>query len=656
MKKNARSQISIMPAVTKWTHSYDFFLALVSGSVCFAIFYRRAAWSAVKSANPLAYFADPIYYANLVHNSQLGSPLLGRNLGGPMGQQLNLTAYGFEWVQSWVVSFFAHPANGPWLAMNRFLLFTFFMTGFSAFLAFRWMAINRIASFICSLAFCLIPDHQPYDVGLANMAPMALNLAVIYKISSGTRITELFSFPFTQKWNARKKNAWSICLLFLVEVFQLTAATYYILLTTLLAGSLLLFYACSSGNKLKIQNLLIHIISQISVTLICLGPILISRLSNNLSLSEPSTGDRRPFAAYANGGDFFALFSPFSANSIYAQFLGHLPRVKAFLLEYRSSPITTGSEYIIHSGGTIFIVLLLAGLTFVLIKGKSKKYSQFVPNFILLHLKTLLIIFSLTLGWYLRGGLGTFISFIFPYVRGYARFSALLIFFGIAIVGLVASSFPRKKVRITFIIILTFIALDTVSSIPKINQLTSFSIIHDVGEGELAGAATIAKGISLRTLGIEGTRKLDKVASNKLPVGCTVLELPLVKYPVDFSIGITSYYTYELIKPGLEISKIKWSAGGISMTPNNKFTDSWIVPYEHGNYSGFLANVNPKTFCGILVFRGLQEAFHEAGKQNNSLFGPSNLLTNELVKNFGEPCYSDVQSAVDLYCLRDKKQ
>ena len=133
MKTSRKSRgISDMPP-PKFAPYGDLLTALATGVFSIAIFYSRSGWGHLKPKLPLMYFGDPIYYANLVHNAQLGNPLFGKNLGGPSGQQLNLTAYGFEWVQSWIVSLFASASSGPWLAMNRFVLFTFFATGFFAF-------------------------------------------------------------------------------------------------------------------------------------------------------------------------------------------------------------------------------------------------------------------------------------------------------------------------------------------------------------------------------------------------------------------------------------------------------------------------------------------------------------------------------------------
>jgi hypothetical protein len=651
VKANSR-KMKISDRHSAFVPLIDLANALLVGTLSVALFYSRSGWNHVKANMPVMYFGDPIYYANLVHNSQQGNPLIGKNLGGPLGQQLNLTAYGFEWVQSWVVSLFASASSGPWLAMNRFLLFTFFITGFSSYISFRWLKINRFIAVVCALSFSLIPDHQPYDVGLANMSALAVTLAILWKIATGTRVIELFDFGITKKWSLYQRRAWNISIFLIIGIFQLTAATYYLLLPTLLAGSLLIYFMIVRGKKSRIINLIIYIAVQLGIIFVCLGPLVVSRMLAHLPFSETSTGDRRPFAAYANGGDLFALVSPLRADSAYAKLIGHLPKVQAFFQEYWNSPLTNGSEYIVHSGGILFFFLLLVSLVYFYTRGKTKNIQKFTQMIRGLELEMILVLFFLTLGWYLRGGLGTFLSFLFPYVRGYARYSSLLTFFGLAILGILSSKISETYLRKAFLVFLLLVFIDNSSAIQKVQQMNSTSMIRIVGVGELAGASTLAQGIGLHSLGFLGTQNLDLVSSQKLSPGCTVLELPLVTYPVDFAIGITSYYTYELIKPGLENSSVKWSAGGISGSPNNQFSDHWIGQYQTGDYHGFLPAIEKEKYCGILVFRGVQQAFFEAGIKNGSYYGPATDLTKQLIGRFGNPCYSDIDSAVDLYCLK----
>jgi hypothetical protein len=124
---------------------------------------------------------------------------------------------------------------------------------------------------------------------------------------------------------------------------------------------------------------------------------------------------------------------------------------------------------------------------------------------------------------------------------------------------------------------------------------------------------------------------------------------------VDFNLGLTSYYNLDLVKPGLESSTIRWTSGGISGTPNNFFVDKWLPSYQKGVYGDLVEEIESQKNCGVLFFRGVQEAFYLASREKESHYGNSAELTEKLLLKFGPPCYSDIESAIDLYCLELKK-
>jgi hypothetical protein len=643
---------------------FEYLIGVAVGLISVLIFVVRSGWNSLNINQPLSYFADPIYYANLVRNAQSGSVLLGSGLGAPQGQQYGLSAYGFEWIQSHFIALFASAELGPWLALNRFSIYTFFMTGFCCYVAFRWMKIDQFPATLGAVAFTLIPNHQVLSPGLGNMSALVLIVGIIWKLASGLNLNELF-FARTNN-RVRTKNRDRIVvkdnflsrhslffntgLLFVICLFQLTSALYYIMFTTLLGGSLLLYFIFRRHKLIQIKATLVFLTFQVATMLIALLPIILGRFLNNLPFSEPSTGDRRPFAAYANGGDLYGIFSPFSANSLYYRLISKVPTINGFYAEYFTSPITLGSEYIFYPSGFVFVALLTISVVIVL--GPSGKYkglaSQITPFIVLI---------VLTIGWYLRGGFGTYFSFLFPYVRGYARFSAIMIFMGIALLCYFSSWKPEKSFRNLSFLLLLVVFIDTVSNIPVINQNINKSEIRTVGEGELAGSSlNRTEGITLRTLGYLGTKELVKESEKVFNKNCSIAVLPLASFMVDFNIGITSYYTLEFIKPGLEPSTLKWSSGGITGTPNNAFTDRNLANYQSGNYEGLLKDVESSGFCGVLIFRDIQNAFHEAGPRNGSNYGSSDALIGKLIDQYGKPCYSDLDSAVDLFCIRKESK
>lgn len=639
----------------------ELLVGVIVGLTSVSLFVFRSGWNNLNINQPLSYFADPIYYANLVRNAQSGSVLLGSGLGAPQGQQYGLSAYGFEWIQSHFIALFASEELGPWLALNRFSIYTFFATGLCSYIALRWMNLNLFPAAIGAVAFTLIPNHQVISPGLGNMSALALIIGVIFRMASGRELSELFfsntkhkmksqhSRDSKDKIFAHQNLVVNTILLTAICFFQLTAALYYIMFTSLLGGSLLLYLLLRRRKLTQLRSIFVFLSLQVTTMLIALLPIIIGRFSNNLPFSEPSTGDRRPFAAYANGGDIFGIFSPFSANSLFYRLVSKVPTVDGFYSEYFASPITLGSEYIFYPSGFVFVAIFIVAM--FIIVGPSGSYKTLVSQ-----ITPFTILICLTIAWYLRGGFGTYFSFLFPYVRGYARFSAILIFMGIALLGHLSSQNKRNPLKNLSQILLVIVLIDTVSNIAVMNQSVNKGEVRTVGEGELAGSSlNKATGITLRTLGYLGTKELILESERNFNKDCSIAVLPLASFMVDFKIGITSYYTLEFIKPGLEPSSLKWSSGGISGTPHNAFTDRNLANYQSGEYSGLFEDIKSMGFCGVLIFRSVQNAFYEAGPSNGSNYGNPDILVQKMIGRFGEPCYSDIDSAVDLFCIRKKE-
>jgi len=645
---------------------------LINALLPVMFFTFASGWSKVTKKFPLDYSADILQYGNWVSNAQHGSVLFTKHLGGPLGQEYGLSAYGYEWVQSKFVSIFAHYSSGPWLAMNRYIIFTYVLTGLLGYLSLRWLGASKVFATLGSVAFNMIQAHETFaiqELHLAMIGVIPVTLALLVKISTGTPLLSLFDSKSNSTSNKFKSNSTSIRFksnstsnrllsllsLILVTLLIFTSAFYYDMLIIVLYFSTAVILVLHKKKRIyAVRTTLVGLALCIPLA-ISYFPIIIARLHNQLGISEPSTADRRPFAAYANGGDFFSLFAPTSPNSVYYHFISHIGEIRNFFAEYWTSSINNNAEYSIHPMGLAVPGLVLTAILiyFQYSKG-SLSISQIKLD--LPQIISALGIFILTFFWFLRGGIGTFFSFAFPFMRSYSRLSVFLIYLAIALLAMIASH-PAKFGKLISIIsafALLLVAIDNVTSNGVITQKISISMAKQVGANELPGASQLASGFTIRTLGILGTQNLVKSAESLLPTGCTVLELPLVSFPVDFGIGVVSYYGYEELKPGIEPGTVNWSGGGLPGTPNNSYEDKWLPSYANGNYSTFIPSIKKSNFCGVLMFRGLQDGFADAGPSAGSHYGSGEALTPLLISTFGRPCYSDIASAVDLYCLKAK--
>lgn len=627
---------------------FDALLTLATGAAAMLIFGWRSRFFEADPETPLAYKADAIQYGNVVWNAILGNPFTSGSLGAPGGQQFGLSSYGVEWIPSLVAAAMSPAgATTPWPAIYRYILLTYVLTGATAYLALRWVRAPRVAAVMGALGFCLIPQHQENAIAalfLANLFAVPLALALALRILEGARFEDLP--PSAWRWR-RRLSGWciaSVCIALLP-----LGANYYMVFALMTFGLSAIVAVTRRQWWPRAIRLGGLTGACVLASLVAYGPILFARARAGVG-PEDSQSDRRPFAAYLNGGDPLSLFSPFR-NGFVEDALKEMPRYAGFATEYDTSTAVTIGEYSGFRGGTallaVFAVLALAALGAFSRADFLRRRTPLPP----LALWAVVILVLLALA-YSRGGLGTLISFLLPQIRGYARLAAFVAFTAIALLALLTSSraTPNRALRVTCSVLLAAVALESVTAVTAVNQPRyGSSIVEPVVLAEFnAGVET--PGLVVRTLGPEGAERLAAEADRLLPDDCVVLVLPLAKYPVDFGLGLTSYYAYELLKPGLVASDVYWSSGGFAGTPHNRFTDTWLAAYQRGEVDAVVDAAEAAGYCGILLFSGLQDAFHGAGPVNGSAFAQSgSAVAGILDQRYGR-CYDDSESAVHLYC------
>lgn len=620
----------------------DSLLSVLVALISIFLFLNKNSTFLGSIQKPKFYFGDPIFYANMVQNAQHGNPLLSKTLGAPLGQQIGFTAYGFEWPQALFISAFG---QNPWEAMNSYALFGFFAVAFSAFWSFRWIGIRNLPSALLAIAFNFVPEHQIYSPLLGNYFAIPITLAVVLMVITGKKLNELFELKLHAEKESFKRKI-NYILVFAIFFMQLFSASYYILLTGILIGSLIgLSFILDSLKKSRIDLIKLFII-QISLFAICVLPIFINRIKSGLGFSEPSIGDRRAFAAYANGADITSLFAPFNASTLYFNIVSIFKPIKLFLEEYWSSPLTGNSEYIIHPVGFATVALLL------LIALKYIYDKRILKSSLDAEMHSLFIVLFILIGFYLRGGLGTLLAFFFPLIRGYGRLNIYIIFVILAIIGLFAKkvSFRYTFRALSALAFSALLAADSISAIPVVLNENTNAIQRLIPSVSRDGSTPMANGNVLSTLGPEGTKKLEAFLNNKYSKPCQIVVLPMASYPVDFRTGVTSYYSYETIKPALTNTRINWIVGGIPGTPNNREIDGTTTKYANADYSALRELLANSHVCGALFFESLQSVFYSARVDQNSGYGAPSNVHMELKRASLHLCYLNQEAQMFYYC------
>ena len=631
----------------------EIWIGLLTAFVTSILFFQMTAWKKLDISMPISYQGDSLYYANLIRNAQQGSAFKSPVLGGPAGQQYNLSAYGFEWMQAHFVALFAAETEGPWLALNRFTIFAYFMTALVSYFSLRWLAFSRLLSLLGGIAFALVPTHlnlnAPFYQNLVTIPPM---LTLLILLAKGKTFREALNADVVEHNSVWYKRGLLILAFFLFAVASASTTTYYSILLTFLFLSVGFLFLFRQNFRSRGRRIIVLGCLNGSIPFFSILPIYLQRIQRGLGISEPSTSDRRAFASYANGGDLWSFFSLNRGGFVESLALKSSEPYKKFSAEYWSSHINNNAEYNSYPIGFIFIGTLLLSSFFLLRISSTKQiigHSTVAKE----ELQILLFLLLVTSFWFVRGGLGTLFSFVSPTIRGYSRYSIFISFLVLVLLLTLISAkkYGERIIPILGISLLLLSLIDHASATPRITQDDFEVHVMQVKPKALNSQLTAnPNGLYIQSLGVMGTKRLNKIADDLLPRGCTVLALPLVTFPTDFKIGITSTYSYELLKPGLEQTKIKWSSGGIQGTPNNSEIDFLTSYYRLGNYAPLIETLESNKYCGVLFFRGLQNAFYEAGLENQSKYGEPDYLTELLISTYGRPCYSDINSAIDLYC------
>lgn len=629
-------------------------LTMATGALIYALFIWRSGILALDLRTPITYGGDSLLYGNFVFNAQLGDVFKGLSLGAPGGQQMGWSAWGVEWFQSWVVGHLASGADGPWMAMARYWQFAYFAAGVTAYLALRWLRAGRIPAIVGAVAFALVPQTEnPTEFILTSIFTLPLVLAVGIRLTSGSSFADLV--PTRRPVKGRHRTLLGVCLTATCGLVAMFGANYYQIFNLLMVVTLGVTMATRRRWWPRAKRLGLVAGFCAIPTIIGISGVMIHRLSAGLGLSEPALSDRRAYAAYANGGDPFALLLPLRDGFLNMALRAVVTPFGDFYSEWNHALIT-GEEYITFLGGVavfLAVILLVLGLL------GAYRRQDFLRRVSPMRavVKATLLAWALATLWYSRGGLGTFLSFVLPQVRGYARASTIVGICAIAFLALIATRALRNPgvIRRVALVCLCLAAVDSVVatvSVKQVDASANYQVI-DVPRRDLDVPVVGGYGLSVRSLGLKGTKDIVVSAESKFAPGCTVLVLPLMHYPADFDIGLISYYSYEVIKPGLVASTLKWTAGGLPGTPDNRFTDKWLAQYRVGEYGPILQAADEAGYCGALYFSSLQQGFFVAGPLNGSAYTKNAAtVAAALEQHYGKPCDAVAGAEVFLFCRK----
>ena len=583
---------------------------------------------------PMTYSGDGLQLAALVSNAQQGHWWRSETLGGAMGQQLHLTPYGAEWPASTFASILSNSHLGPWNAITNYYLLSFGLVALTSYFALRLLKIPRGLAFILGLLTTFMPGHQ-FEINwvyLSNYAAIPIAVAITILLASGLRFFDLI--PFSRIKTNQEKTAFYCVAGILFAALSASGANYYIWFNALLPIFVALLFAARRNFWERSRRLILFGFYNLFINFLILSPIILSKISSGMTIFDDSTSDRRAFAAIANGGEPLSAILP-SRTSVSMKVLNEFGLFQNFFNEYNSSLWVPMAGYV---GGLVVVVtlLLITAVQLGLFDRKTRfKSANNVGELYYASLAVLLISFLI----FSRGGLGLGFAFIFPGLRVYARSILLVSFSCIAIFGLIfALVRQKKKASFVYLLISLVLLADSTSGIFQIGVVPDKNSLQATSSASFVAQAP------------ESTKKQLLFAEGNYEKNCTLLVLPPVTFPVDFSVGFDSYNTYETLKLGIEPSRLHWTSGSIMGTPNSESIAEVRNLYLRKEYNTIFSSQS--SFCGIAFYRSLQDAMSASTAGRSENYDSSSQIESSLIENFWKKCYEESDASFEFYCRK----
>jgi hypothetical protein len=139
-------------------------------------------------------------------------------------------------------------------------------------------------------------------------------------------------------------------------------------------------------------------------------------------------------------------------------------------------------------------------------------------------------------------------------------------------------------------------------------------------------------------------------AEGNFEKNCTLLVLPPVTFPVDFSVGFDSYNTYETLKLGIEPSRLHWTSGSIMGTPNSESIAEVRNLYLRKEYNTIFRSKS--SYCGVAFYRSLQDAMSASTAGRSENYDSSSRIESSLIENSWKKCYEESDASFEFYCRK----
>jgi phosphoglycerol transferase len=511
---------------------------------------------------PFTYDGDALSVGALVQTTiDKGWIYETSRLGAPFAADARDYALGGDNLNWLVFRILAFGSQDWALVTNLFFIATFPAAALSAFFALRWLGASRWTALPAAVLFAFMPYHFARGTAhllLASYWVVPLGIVLAVRVSRGDH-----PFHALRSRDRRRLVLAGFWLLICVLVGSL--GTYYAVFTLLLVGSAALLGAATRRTW---KPVLAGAVTGLTIAVVHGVNLLPTFLYVRAHGDNPLVTRREVFEVDTYGLRIAQLFTPVPGHRF-----GPLRSLSRDLLD---APSNSEPGMFL---GLVASVALLAMIVSLFVRALRPpepadahgRDDDVRPLLAVLTLIGVLVATTGGLSWFL--GLAGLRD-----IRGWNRMSIFIAFLVLAWLALtldrIVTRLPARRLRVLALAVPVIVAL-------AIADQTSHRIVPDRRDNA-------------------ATYRIDRAyfadIERRLPAGAMVFQLPYVRYPE--SPNVVDSGDYDLMRPYLHTSKLRWSYGGIKGRESEWQQRTVVKPVPE-----MIADLVAAGFSGLLVDR-----------------------------------------------------
>lgn len=545
-----------------------------------------------RPGSPLELGGDATFFTvqirELLHT---GPQSASERLGAPFGQNSGWFPSD-DHLHFAIVKLLGLFSDSPFTVAALYFIIGFPASALTAYWLMRQVGSSRLAAVTGSVLFSVLPGHQEKFEHIWLAAYWVLPLGIWLVVTVGL---DRPLFPRADRhgdWRARFGLMWPNARTALIVLALGTGGVYYLAFTLILLAAVLIFrFAMGARRELVAPMAVAGSMLALAATAIAYS----SRGRGSDLVTGATPAGRSPSESEFFAGKPLDLVLPWYEHRVAA--------LRFITQAYNLDPSSTvehpalGVVALVGAGALLWVALK------ALMPGRRR------PSSVVGLLAALLI---LSLAIYTKGGLGSFIAlFITPQLRTWSRFYLVIGLLGLTMVALGLTSAQRRW------------GLSRTAALASAVAL--LGILDQTNPG-------VAPDYAAQRARVGVTMSFTGDLEHRLPTGCTVFQLPIVRFPESPPPG--QMRDYDHLLPYLTSTSLHWSYGAMRGTSRA----DWQLGLPTKDLRATAEDLAAAGFCAIEV--------------DTSGYSTANNPAAELARTAGPPVSASSDGRLVAFDLR----